>query len=1020
MGRILDNDWENFEKLVFETLLSIFHLPCDERNRLTKHRKDGGFDGIFYIPPDISRNEEEICAIMEAKLRGNVTRDLPLQDFSKAMIIAINRAAGLLVVASNLRLSSKTIQLLKEFSQNTGLKIKLLSVKTLYEHMNQMSDLKQNYPPSLLTLLEKSYAAFIEAYKSSSELQVMSIADSFQTERKAIELFSSKRERACAHIVKLFEQEGGFVTVEGSAGIGKSFFVAALQQKLEKPTYKLITIDLKNCNTSRILFVELVKGFWCLPEEQLQAIGKRDFAQAIAWIGNGTLDPNIKKAVIVAFQKGKQSYLEHADIFHYYLIEYLIQLYSQIQKRRNYVLCFANLNYAQADLIEFLLQFLKRFGKRIHAVLEVRTSIYIDDKMQSEQWDSYIAQIRQLPSLLYRYELTALSTQEYCDYINYLLDDLSVSIYETEQILKKSGKTLLLINAFLTFLKGNGFLDIPAHLRVDYITDMPVDHGQQIIPMLVDLLSSRGSFFSGLFFLTYLFQGSISLTLVDMILGEQRDELNYLLKNTDIFILANQKLHVSHALYLDYFATRQYISITYQQELANLLLSACKKTSFFSSPEEETICYIRLYEILNDTEQVAKLSLSFGISMHQYGQYTLSQKYIKIADEKLTALDGICPDEWPRQHIIAVLTLLENELYLQDLDRKELKGKLDLLEQLFHNFFTKIGNDAHKNDLRIQYYLIEMRVYHYWGEYKTSFEKIEQAICELTPATKSDLAGRVWLEYAIATKEMYSLKRCLQVFRLGRRNCPHDKALLFSNLTHLSEKYSTTNARIAMRFLQMVEPFKMKLPLSSILHHEINVATMWMYSGSYDEALEMGREIIHRANQAGLKNEEARCSNLLGCLFFIQNDFQGAERNLAHGVFLIPENKHVTVLWPILSNLLSVQLELESWDAAHRTAKRCMKIFRKSYKDRINHLKVAEGKYPKLFVGLLLLLRGLIVLNAHTEYSKAYAEWIKTLLEFFQLPELVLYYERITQGEALETILQKTPFYQAGKLVIKS
>lgn len=1020
MGRIPDNDWENFEKLVFKTLLLIFRLSCDERNQLTAHRKDGGFDGIFYIPPDISGNEEEFCAIMEAKLRGNIMRDLPLQDFSKAMIIAINRAARLLVVASNLRLSPKTIQILKEFSENTGLEVKLLSIKTLFEHLSQMEDIKQNCPPSLLTLLKKSYSAYMETYESSPELETISVANGIQIARKPVELFSSKRERACAHIVKLFEQEGGFVTVEGSAGIGKSFFVSALQQKFEKPKYKMITVDLKNCNTSRVLFVELVKAFWCLPEEQLQSISKRDFSQAIAWIGNGTLDPAIKKAVIVAFQKGKQSYLEHADIFHYYLIEYLAQLYSQIQKRRNYVLCFTNLNYAQADLIEFLLQFLKRFGKSIRAILEIRTSIYIDSMMQSEQWDSYTTQIQQLPSLLYRYELTALSTQEYCDYINYLIGDLPISLYETEQILEKSGKTLLLINAFLTYLKGTGFLNVPAHLRSDYITNMPVDHGQQIIPMLVDLLSGKGPFYSGLFFLTYLFQGTVSLSLLDMTLGEQRDALNFLLKNTDIFILTNQELHVSHALYLDYFATRQYISITYQQELASLLLSVFQKYSFFSAPEEAAICHIRLYEILNDTEQVAKLSLSFGISMHQYGQYTLSQKYIKKADEKLAGLDKICPAEWPRQHIIALLTLLENELYLQDLDRKELQGKLSLLEQLFRNFSAKIGDDISENNLRIQYYLIEMRLYHYWGEYKTSFEKIEQAIHELTSATRPDLVGRVWLEYAIATKEMYSLKRCLQVFRLGRRNCPHDKALLFSNLTHLSEKYSTINARIAMRFLQMIEPFKSKLPLSSILHHEINVATMWMYNGSYDRALEMGTEIIHRANQAGLKNEEARCSNLLGCLFYIRNDLQGAERSLSHGVFLIPENKHVTVLWPILGNLLSVQLDLKSWDAAHQTAKRCVDIFRMNYKDRVNHLKVVEGKYPKLFVGLLLLLRGLTALSIHTKYPKSYKEWTEMLLESFQLPELALYYERITKGEALETVLQKTPFYQAGKLVIKS
>lgn len=1019
VSQISKEDWRGFEKLVFQTLLALFHLTCEEQNRLTQSSNDGGFDGIFFIPTDDSENAPKLRAIMEAKLRGNIDRDLPLQDFSKSMIIAINCAARLLVVASNLRLSNTTIRILEEFSRNTGLEIQYLSIKTLYKQLLQNPGLAADAPPSLQDLLEKSYSTYAKTDQNESALQKIAVTGCLQTVPEPIQLFSSTRQAACENIIRLLKLDGGLFTVEGDAGIGKSYFVTALCQRLEPLDYKVIKIDLKNCSTSRILFIELVKALWCLPQEILQAIEEHDFAQAISWVGDETLDQSVKDAVIIAFQKGTESYIKHTDIFHYYLIEYLIQLYSQVQKRRGHILCFTNLNYAQGDLIEFLLQFLKRFDRGVRVILELRTSVYIDDMISDEDWEAYLAQIQRLPSVRYRCKLAALSELEYQHYINSHLGSVHIGLQETRKILEKSGNTLLLINAFLTFLKGNGFLEIPESLRPDYIVEMPVDLGQQLIPTLVDFLSRKGPFFSGLFFLTDLFQGEVPLVWVETILGDQRNDLDYLLRHTDIYSLSDRCLCVSHTLYLDYFSTRQYIAVTYQQTLAKQLLAATGDSPPFSTQEENTIFQIRLHEILNHHEQVAQQSLSFGIYLRQYGQYSLSQKYIKLADEKLSFLARKGNGK-PLQHLTTVLTLLENELYLQALGRDELSKKLEFLEGLFQEHVAAIGQGSLEKELKIRYDLIKMRLYHYWGEYSRSFQTIEKAVMELKPDIDPNLVGRVWLEYAIATKEMYSINRCLQVFRQGRKRCPQDVGLLFSNYTHMSEKYSTSNAKIAMRCLQLIEPLKTSLPLSSVIHHEINVATMRMYLGNYQQALVEGTEIVRRANQTGLKNEEARCSNLLGCLALIQNDLAQAKRHLRHGDSLIPENKHVTVLWPILSNLLSVQLAEAQWEEAFHTAKRCSNIFQQSYTNRINHLYVANQKYPKLFIGLLLLIQSLILLDRQGGYGKECADLRETLLKTFSLAALKEYHDRLLQGEPLDHILQNTPFYQLGKIVIKS
>ena len=47
----------------------------------------------------------EYKILFEAKLRRDIQKDLPLQDFSKALIIAINTNADTLIIGTNLHLS---------------------------------------------------------------------------------------------------------------------------------------------------------------------------------------------------------------------------------------------------------------------------------------------------------------------------------------------------------------------------------------------------------------------------------------------------------------------------------------------------------------------------------------------------------------------------------------------------------------------------------------------------------------------------------------------------------------------------------------------------------------------------------------------------------------------------------------------------------------------------------------------------------------------------------------------------
>ena len=93
---ISDSDWQDFERLVFKLLLDEYGIEESDINRLTQAKNDGGYDGIFYIPcfwGDQNTNKGFIRTLFEAKLRSDLSHSLPLQEFSKALIISINRNA---------------------------------------------------------------------------------------------------------------------------------------------------------------------------------------------------------------------------------------------------------------------------------------------------------------------------------------------------------------------------------------------------------------------------------------------------------------------------------------------------------------------------------------------------------------------------------------------------------------------------------------------------------------------------------------------------------------------------------------------------------------------------------------------------------------------------------------------------------------------------------------------------------------------------------------------------------------
>lgn len=88
------DNWEEFEKLSISILET--YLPADSEISYsithTPNRKDGGYDGLIIIASG-NENIDQCKILSESKLRELSNKDLPMSDFSKTLIIAINLMA---------------------------------------------------------------------------------------------------------------------------------------------------------------------------------------------------------------------------------------------------------------------------------------------------------------------------------------------------------------------------------------------------------------------------------------------------------------------------------------------------------------------------------------------------------------------------------------------------------------------------------------------------------------------------------------------------------------------------------------------------------------------------------------------------------------------------------------------------------------------------------------------------------------------------------------------------------------
>lgn len=983
MCKITEDVWREFEKLVYAIIKDTLNL--DDNNSIsevTEKRNDGGYDGVFIIPVD-RKKTVEYKILFEAKLRRDIQKDLPLQDFSKALIIAINTNADTLIIGTNLHLSENSKKQLSLYSYKTGLAIKLLDGKSIDNWLKKQIQNDDIIDSELHNLLKGA----LSGTEGTTLTDFSEISHYIKNKTFVSELLGEER-RVKLNLAKhaLFDQKRNII-ISGDAGVGKSFFSRTLMAELENRA-TIIHIDIKICPTPRTLFLNLIEQTWNIPSEFLNLMECQNFKDAISYVGENTVDAIITNSVIDAFGKSTEAYSENAEIFNHYLIQYLADLYEVLSKRNVRIVNIINCNSATSELLDFLIQMIEILTPHISFVIELRTSPYIDGVIEKNTWEKYVLSFKNLVNPTCIFEIKELKKAETFEYIDALYNEGTIDDTVKDYIFKQSNSLPLFIEAFVTYLNITKILKkIPDVLQLETIKRIHIDNEIQLIQLAVKSVCMENSFYSGLLAVLSIFEGSITEELVKKIFPEyNKNELDEIVKAGLIITTVNE-IKIKHILYLDYLNRMEFIGNAYLQELASKVLKEIEHISL--STDIEMIVRIKISEILNDNLQVALFAFDFSTNLYQKGQYYLSYQY------SLMAYENVSNFLYDTNSIFLKVKILENliqtSFYLKEKCYEGLQTYTNELESLINLYQFDFVDIEGYYFIRLQAYMILSRYVHTIGEFEKELNYMKQAekfISENRAKCEESVITNIWVEYAIALKEKEGLNGYIHFLEQKIAEYPLANDLNYTLNSAMYQKLSITAPDKAMAYLEnniKLEPY---MAIPEKYHNRVHLANNMLYSKDYDKAVSYSLKLLQETERAGLKNESGRIGNILGCAYLIQNEEAKAKQYFEYSINIYQNNNYVSYLWPILVNYVTLNFEYKNHEKALTTIKTCIEIFQK-YKKRTNNLNMHEVEFEKSYVAYLLLIRYLKKYQKEEKYQKEATELLCDLLDGITRPQLI-------------------------------
>ena len=417
------DNWEEFEKLSISILET--YLPADSEISYsithTPNRKDGGYDGLIIIASG-NENIDQCKILSESKLRELSNKDLPMSDFSKTLIIAINLMAQKIYIFTNLHYSTETQKRIHKFSSFSNIQVELVDIFEVSDRVKELyKTLKATYSPSFLKQLIDSVSTHPVSKRVSSEKKVHITSLN--------KLIGSDRNYQLDQCYKAISGKKGIVIIKGCSGCGKSFFIEHLLNKMYRessiPYHK---INMEEFSTVQAFLLKILSSIWNIDTLDITNFSEQDINEITDYLSEEELSIRSRTSLLNILKPKSVPNETQQDILQFYFFEYLYRIYVPILRRKKQVIYFDNLDYASGSAFQILNKFIKKFEKEnILLLLEIRTDI--------KKCEDFLSHLMRDVPVIYITEIKEFDSVELSQYFEYKYkNEFS---YEEEKALKK-------------------------------------------------------------------------------------------------------------------------------------------------------------------------------------------------------------------------------------------------------------------------------------------------------------------------------------------------------------------------------------------------------------------------------------------------------------------------------------------------------------------------------------------------------------------------------------------------------
>lgn len=943
--------WRQLELLSLQFISSSIPTKI-EKSELTCKRKDGGYDGQIVI--NITNNNDvQHTILFESKFRTSI-KTLPLDDCSKALIIAFNRAAQTLYIVTNILFSPQALREIEDFKRKVNLIVIPIDGNKLKSYISENRE----------KLLEDCSEDFLRFIETSSDINFDIKIDGFgkkqtiNTSSKIIQQEEIKKTtKKFIYINSFFENEhqkyinniktvSKFTLISGEAGIGKTFFLTEILNTLITQGYSTALFDLQQYATPRILFIKLLESLWEIDLSEFISKfgyeeGVENLKSLIEYNSNGKISENLLSAVIQAICRLSGEIKGYTDNYYFLLTKYIYLLLKPYENNNSIVWAFTNLNKAEVETLDFLYALLCRIQGIISIVIEIRPEFTLDTVSSELVRNNYYKKFRSISNTPYIINFEQFSHLDAHNYLKNFFPNMSDS--QIDIIIGNIGTLPLYLNTVANYIKaqseavGIDSKVIPDQVLESWISEYEKHENNVIVNSLSYFKNNTDIYFC--FGITSLLDGCLPIVILEnLFTAERQDFLYEELDRISFYKFKKNSYYVKHNYIYD--AMKDNLTIRLRSQIARKIYECSQNPSIsFEITEEKEF---ELLYFMQEYEMALEKWFSIEDKLYKEHLYTSIIKYGNIA---LKCYDDLSLEQKNQEMQLRIITsVLNSYIQIRILDTEQF-NQLLLAYKTISNLKKYCPNG---NILRARYLFYEWNKSFYGADIENAYNFIVEAKKIVDEKNIDDvvLCANIYWAYALSHKRKSSIVHAIKDFEEGLKKYPNSTILNIGFGLHCAHTYLRLHPEKSEKICEeLLDNIKEDdCSYHEILQTRIDIVMYQFYSGQYEKAMKNCEEVMQIACSVNASYQMGRLYNIYAAGLLMLGDIDGAVNNFFRSYNEFQESGNHLFAWRAVFNLSQIMLKQGQELKAEKNLKSLLNNEIPNLKERIQHLTLENAE----------------------------------------------------------------------------